>query len=93
MNICQFNTKYLLNVGERKKQHKKQRPDSPDAVSSVCRTPLDFKGFTAQKPDSQYGRENKNLPTTASCRVSANFYKLESCSSLIFLSVKNVWND
>lgn len=68
--------------GKEKKIH--QRPDSPDTVSPVCRMPLDFKGFTAQKPDSQYGKGNKNLPTTASCRVSANFYKLGSCSPLIF---------
>lgn len=67
---------------------KKQRPESPDTISSACRTPMDFKGFTTQKPDSQYGRGNENLPTIASCQVSANFYKLGSCPLWFFISEK-----
>lgn len=76
-----------LNIHKMWGKEKKQRPGSPDTVSSVCRTPVDFKGFTAQKPDS-YGSGNKNLPTTASCRVSANFYKLGSCPLWFFISEK-----
>lgn len=70
---------------------KKRRPTSPDTIPSMSRAPVDFKGLTAQNPDTQLRGGIENQPTIASHRVLANF-NLEVVLS-DFLSVKNVWNE
>lgn len=79
MNICYFNTKHLLNVGggRRKLKHKDQIQKTQFLMG--VELPRTSKGLPV-KIQAQYGGGgNEYLPPIASCRVSANFYKLGSC--------------